>query len=144
MSFADGSGQSGMTNITQAHITKVATTMVPVSDQDSALAFYTEKLGFEVRMDMPYGDGERWLEVAPPGGEGTVALTPLRPGATEWELGRQTGIGLHSDDIDADYASMKDAGVDVDAEVSRFGAPVPPMFWFRDQDGNSLLVVGDN
>src|SRR3954447_21351485 len=130
-----------MTNITQPKITKVATTMVPVSDQDAAVAFYTDKLGFEKRMDMPYGDGERWVEVAPPGGEGTVALTAMRADATEWELGRQTGIALYSEDIKADHAALKDAGVDVD-ELNDWGPPVPPMFWFRDQDGNTLLIVG--
>jgi len=130
-----------MTNTTKTHIEKVATSMVPVSDQDQAVAFYTEKLGFEKRMDMPYGDGERWIEVAPAGGESTVALTPLRPGADGWELGRMTGISFYSNDIHADHAALKDAGVDCD-DVSDFGAPVPPMFWFRDQDGNTLLMVG--
>ncbi len=62
-------------------ITEVATVIVPVADQDRALEFYVETLGFEKRMDMPYGDGNRWLEV------------------------------------------------------------VPPMFFFRDVDGNSLLIV---
>jgi catechol 2,3-dioxygenase-like lactoylglutathione lyase family enzyme len=130
-----------MTNLTQAHITKVALTMVPVSDQDAAVAFYTEKLGFEKRMDMPYGDGERWIEVAPPGGESTVALTPIRPGADDWELGRQTGISFHSSDIKADHEALQAAGVDCD-ELNDWGPPVPPMFWFRDQDGNTLLMVG--
>jgi catechol 2,3-dioxygenase-like lactoylglutathione lyase family enzyme len=130
-----------MTNITQSHIAKIATTMVPVSDQDQAVAFYTEKLGFEKRVDIPYGDGERWVEVGPVGGETTVALTPLRPDADGWELGRQTGIGFYSEDIKADHEALSAAGVDVD-ELNDWGPPVPPMFWFRDQDGNSLLVVG--
>jgi catechol 2,3-dioxygenase-like lactoylglutathione lyase family enzyme len=121
--------------------TKVALTMVPVSDQDAAIDFYTSKLGFEKRTDMPFGEGERWVEVAPPNGEATIALTPLRPGADGWQLGRMTGIALESSDIRADHAAMKDAGVDCD-DVSDFGEPVPPMFWFRDQDGNTLLMVG--
>src|SRR4051794_6050905 len=132
-----------MTNLTQSHITKVATIMVPVSDQDAALAFYTEKLGFEKRMDVPYGEGERWVEVAPPGGESTVALTSMRPDSTEWQLGRMTGVSFFSSDIKADHAALTEAGVDVD-ELSDFGPPVPPMFWLRDQDGNTLLVVGEN
>ena len=130
-----------MTNLTQTHITKLATAMVPVSDQDAALAFYTEKLGFEKRVDVPYGEGERWIEVAPSGGESTVALTPMRPEATEWELGRMTGISFFSTDIHADHAALTEAGVDCD-DVADYGAPVPPMFWFRDQDGNTLLMVG--
>ena len=39
------------------------------------------------------------------------------------------------------HAELKAAGVDVDAEVSRFGAPVPPMFWFRDPENNTLMIV---
>jgi hypothetical protein len=53
----------------------------------------------------------------------------------------QTGITITSDDVDATHATLKDAGVDVDAEVSRMGDPVPPMFWLRDQDANVLMVV---
>lgn len=128
-----------MTNITQTHITKVATAMIPVSDQDAAIDFYTSKLGFEKRMDVPYGDGERWVEVAPPGGEATLALTSMR--GDDWTPGRMTGVSLVADDIDATHAALRDAGVDCD-DVSRFGDPVPPMFWFRDQDTNTLLIVG--
>jgi catechol 2,3-dioxygenase-like lactoylglutathione lyase family enzyme len=123
------------------NITQIATTMVPVEDQDKALAFYTDKLGFETRADIPYGNGERWIEVAPPGGASTVALTGVRVEG-EWVAGRQTGISFATTDIHADHAKLRDAGVDVDAEVSDFGGPVPPMFWLRDLDGNSLLVVG--
>lgn len=54
---------------------------------------------------------------------------------------KDTGITLQTDDIDAYHAQLKDRDVDVDAEVSRFGDPVPPMFWFRDPEGNTLMVV---
>ena len=53
----------------------------------------------------------------------------------------QTGITLTTDDIDATHAQFTALGVDVDAEVSRMGAPVPPMFWFRDPAGHTLMVV---
>ncbi len=52
---------------TSTNITKVGRVIIPVSDQDKALEFYTGTLGFEVRADMPFGDGDRWLEVAPRG-----------------------------------------------------------------------------
>ena len=55
--------------------------------------------------------------------------------------GRQTGISLQTDAIDALHTELRDAGVDVDDDVSRMGDPVPPMFWLRDPDGNSLIVV---
>jgi catechol 2,3-dioxygenase-like lactoylglutathione lyase family enzyme len=59
---------------TRTRIKHVGTVIVPVSDQDRALDFYVEKLGFEKRTDAAYGDGDRWVEVAPPGAETTIAL----------------------------------------------------------------------
>ena len=118
-------------------ITKVGTVMVPVSDQDRAIEFYTQKLGFEVRGDTPYGDGERWVEVAPVGGETSIALVLPREGMS---TGVNVNLGLTTEDVDADHAHLEGQGVDVD-DVMRMGGPVPPMFFFRDQDGNTLLVV---
>jgi hypothetical protein len=55
--------------------------------------------------------------------------------------GQQTGICLDTTDVEGDHAALKAAGVDVDAEISDMGDPVPPMFWLRDTDGNALIVV---
>jgi catechol 2,3-dioxygenase-like lactoylglutathione lyase family enzyme len=123
---------------TRTRITQLATVTVPVSDQDRALEFYIDKLGFEKRTDLPYGDGERWLEVAPAGAETTLAIIPPRPGEA---TGIQTRVGLMTKDVDADHASLKARGVDVDDEVVRWGDPVPPMFFFRDPDGNTFFAV---
>jgi catechol 2,3-dioxygenase-like lactoylglutathione lyase family enzyme len=123
---------------TSTSITEVGTVMIPVSDQDRAIDFYVGTLGFEPRGDTPYGDGERWVEVAPPGAATTVALVPPREGDP---VGIHTRVGLTSDDIDADHAHLRERDVDVDDAVMRMGDPVPPMFFFRDPDGNTLLVV---
>jgi catechol 2,3-dioxygenase-like lactoylglutathione lyase family enzyme len=123
---------------TSTRISQIGTVIVPVSDQDAAIAFYTGKLGLEKRTDIPFGNGERWVEVAPPGAETTIAIVRPRPGEP---TGVDTRIALSSADIDADHADLKARGVDVDVEVSRMGDPVPPMFFFRDQDGNKLFVV---
>jgi|SRR5947209_1436152 len=124
---------------TKAHVNKISTVVIPVADQDGLIEFYTEKLGFEKRVDVPFGNGMRWVEVGPAGAVTTIALAPPPPNA---ETGnRQTGIGLQTDDIDGYHAELKANGVDVDAEVSRMGDPVPPMFWLRDPEGNSLLVI---
>lgn len=64
---------------TSTNITQVGTVIVPVSDQDQAIAFYTEKLGFEKRSDVPFGNGDRWVEVAPAGADTTIAIVPPRP-----------------------------------------------------------------
>ena len=125
---------------TKTHVEKIATVIVPVSDQDRAIAFYVEKLGLEKRTDVPFGNGYRWVEVAPADAETTVALAPPPEGKPTGN--RETGISLYSQDIDGYHAQLKADGVDVDAEVSRMGDPVPPMFWLRDPEGNTLMVVG--
>ena len=127
---------------TTTRIDKLGTVVVPVSDQDRAVAFYVDTLGFEKRTDVPFGNGYRWVEVAPEGVETTIAIVPPPPGKPSGNV--ETGIGLNTRDIDALYAELKDAGVDVDVEVSRMGDPVPPLFWFRDPDNNSLMVVEIN
>jgi catechol 2,3-dioxygenase-like lactoylglutathione lyase family enzyme len=124
---------------TTTHIKKISTICVPVADQDRLIDFYEQSLGFEKRADMPFGGSYRWVEVAPPGAVTTIALAPPGPGMSTG--GMMTGIALQTDDIDATYAELKQRGVDVDDQVSRMGDPVPPMFWLRDPEGNSLMVV---
>jgi catechol 2,3-dioxygenase-like lactoylglutathione lyase family enzyme len=125
---------------TTAPFTKIGIVCVPVSDTDRAIAFYVDTLGLEKRVDAPFGGDYRWVEVAPAGtAETTIALAPPPPGKPVG--GMETGIGLHTPDIDALHADLKARGVDVDAEVSRMGDPVPPLFWLRDPDGNVLMVV---
>jgi catechol 2,3-dioxygenase-like lactoylglutathione lyase family enzyme len=127
-----------MTTDTATHITQVGTIIVPVADQDAAIAFYTEKLGFEKRSDVPFGNGDRWVEVGPAGQTTTIALVPPREGE---DVGIATRVAFSTTDIDADHTALAARGVDVDAEVMHMGGPVPPMFWFRDQDKNSYLLV---
>ena len=125
---------------TKSRVTKVATVVVPVAEQERAIEFYTEKLGLEKRIDVPFGNGYRWVELAPGDAETTIALAPPPEGKPTGN--RETGISLYTEDIDGYHAELKAAGVDVDAEISRMGDPVPPLFWLRDPEGNSLMVVG--
>ena len=124
---------------TKTHVTKIGTVVIPVADQDREIEFYVEKLGFEKRADVPFGNGQRWVEVAPGDAVTTIALAPPPPGRSTGN--RETGIGLQTEDIDAFHAELKAAGVDVDPEVSRMGDPVPPLLFLRDPEGNSLMVV---
>ncbi|HEY3765364.1 MAG TPA: VOC family protein [Gaiellales bacterium] len=120
-------------------IDTISLVIVPATDQDRSIEFYVEKLGFEKRTDIPFGGEYRWVEVYPPTGTTGIALAPPRPGIDPTAV--QTGITLSTADVDAAHAQLRSSGVDVDAEVSRMGDPVPPMFWFRDPDGNSLMIV---
>jgi predicted enzyme related to lactoylglutathione lyase len=123
---------------TATKIRTIGLVCVPTPDQDEAIEFY-ESLGFEKRTDVPMGGGYRWVEVYPPEGTTGIALAPPRPG-TQVTPG-QTGITLFTSDIDSTHAELKSRGVNVDAEVSRMGGPVPPMFSFQDPTGHSLMVV---
>jgi catechol 2,3-dioxygenase-like lactoylglutathione lyase family enzyme len=134
----ENEGGQQMTTTTKSGITTIGLVVVPVADQDRSIGFY-ESIGFEKRTDIGFGDKYRWVEVYPPSGSTGIALAPPRPG--EELQAKDTGISLQSEDVDATRSYMQSQGVDVDAEVARLGDPVPPMFWFRDPDGHSLLVV---
>jgi catechol 2,3-dioxygenase-like lactoylglutathione lyase family enzyme len=125
------------------NISKVGRVCVTVADTDRAIDFYVGTLGFEKVVDVPMGPQLRWVEVAVPHGETTaettIALAPPPQGRQAG--GSQTGICLDTSDVDGAHAALKAAGADIDDEVTRWGGTVPPMFWIRDPDGNSLIVV---
>ena len=121
-----------------ARITKVGRVLVPVSDQDDAIKFYTTTMGLSLVADVPYGDGDRWVEVAPPSGGATVAVVPPQG---DYQPGRMTGIALESPDPRADHAELRAKGVDVDAELMGGDGTVPLLFFFRDNNKNQLMIV---
>ena len=128
-----------MSDLTQVPttVTSIGVAMFTVADQDAALAFYTEKLGYEVRGDMRFGEnGEmRWLEVAPAGSTARLALNPPMQGAPGG-----SGIGVETPDVLGEHKRLKALGVDVDPEPMRSpGAPL--LFMLRDPDGNHIAVV---
>lgn len=125
-----------MTEDTKTRITRLHTVGVPVTDQDRALDFYAGTLGLETRMNVPAGDGKRWIEVAPPGAVTTIALVAEK---ANQPTGHDTGIRLATADADAKHADLLARGVDAD-EVLRWPG-VPAMFAFRDPDGNTLEIV---
>lgn len=127
--------------MTQAttHFSTISRVIVGVSDQDRAIDFYVGTLGFEKTADTPFGDGDRWVEVSTPEGGTTIALANPPGGTAD---GSMTGISLRTADVEAAHEHLRSKGVDVD-EILRFDPPVPPMFFFRDQHGNTLHVSQD-
>lgn len=123
---------------TPAPRASLATAMFTVSDQDAALAFYTDTLGWEVRGDVRFGpDGEhRWLEVAPPGSVARLALNPPMGGTPGG-----SAIGVEVPDVLAEHARLSAVGgVDLDAAPEQMpGAPL--LFSLRDPDGNHIWIV---
>jgi catechol 2,3-dioxygenase-like lactoylglutathione lyase family enzyme len=119
-------------------ITKLGRVMVPVSDQDEAIEFYTTTLGFSVVADVPFGENERWVEVGPLSGGAALALVPPQG---DYQPGRMTGIALESSDPLADHAELQGKGVDVDKELVGGEGGVPLLFFFRDNNKNHLMIV---
>jgi catechol 2,3-dioxygenase-like lactoylglutathione lyase family enzyme len=143
--------------MTATAIRDVGAVFVPVADQDRSLEFFVDKLGFEKRTDFAYGGGQhRWIEVAPPGAANTIALVPPSEGTSAG--GDVARCAFATADIEADHATLRARGVDVDAEIARTGTarsglvstavsvedPVPAQFFVRDPDGNRFLIVQPN
>lgn len=117
-------------------ITTIRTVAIPAEDQDRSLAFYVGQLGLEVRTDVEMSGGFRWIEVAPPGSDVTVALMPSGP---DLPTGVDTGIRFVTGDARGEHATMTGHGVDVGELLDWPDAPL--MFHFRDPDGNTLYLV---
>ena len=123
-------------------ITHVHSATLMVKDQDAALDFYLGKLGWEKRADSVYGEnGERWIEVGPPGATTVLALIrPQDAGAPPEAAGGYKGVSLVTDDMDATYEELRGKGV---------GFTQPPeempwgqkATWFDDPDGNRFFLV---
>src|SRR3954470_484382 len=118
-----------------------ATAFVPVSDQDKAVDFFVETLGLEKLADFAYGEGQRWVEVGPPGGMLRIAVTRR----DDARAGGETGLAVGTPDVEAARTDLESRGASVDPiiregdpEVEWAGATLagpPPMFLFRDPDG---------
>lgn len=138
----------------ETHIHQVGAVFVPVTDQERALRFYVETLGFETRADFVYGGAIRWIEVAPPGAANTIAL--VAPGEGKAVGGDETYCAFATTDIESDTplcareASMLTRRSPAPAPVGRAWSRLtpssrirwPPQFFFRDVDGNRFLIVG--
>ena len=117
-------------------ITDVRTIAINVADQEDALGFYVDKLGFEKRLDAPISPTMRWIEVAPSGATTSIALN-ARDGTSD--ISSDTGIRFSVPDAEAEHAAMRERGVSVGDVLRSDG--VPPMYTFDDPDGNRFYIV---
>ncbi|MFI6887406.1 VOC family protein [Streptosporangium canum] len=118
----------------QPVVTGVRTVSVPVDDQEQALRFYVDTLGFTVLRDESIPTG-RWIELAPGGDNVVVTLEQAAPDVTRGPI----TIRFTTDDAAAAHAALNAAGVDIDEILQWPG--VPPMFAFRDPDGNAFSIT---
>lgn len=115
-------------------ISQIRTITVLVADQDRAKAFYTDTLGFQIRTDLIMGEN-RWLEVVPTDGRTAIVLHRPFPGMS---AGTSKGVILDSDDLDADCARLRDAGVDIEGPRD---LPWGRQATFNDPDGNGFVLA---
>ncbi len=120
---------------TKTHITGVRTVSIPVRDQDAALRFYVDTLGFVELRDHPTPGGGRFIELAPGSDTTIVTLEPASPEQTRGAI----SIRFTTDDAEAARTELGAAGVDTD-EILRWPG-VPAMFAFRDPDGNAFSIT---
>jgi len=130
-----------MSNPTQASttISSIGVAMFTIADQDAAIAYYTQSLGWELRSDVSFGDegAMRWVEVAPPGSTARLALSPPM-GKGEPGGG---AIGVETPDVEAEYARVQAIDAVRTGEMMGGDGPVPRMFSIEDPDGNHIWVV---
>ena len=91
-------------------IKHVGTVCVYVKDQQKALEFDRDVLGFEVRQDQPMGPNARWIEVAPKGSQ--TRVVPFTPPGQEDRIGTFSGVVFSCDDIEATYTELTAKGVE--------------------------------
>lgn len=125
----------GKKTATPTHITGIRTVSIPVDDQDTALPFYTNTLGFTVLRDNPTPNGGRWIELGAGGDNDIVTLEPAAPGVARGAI----AIRFSTNDAEAAHAALLAAGVDTD-DILRWPG-VPAMFAFRDPDGNTFSIT---
>jgi predicted enzyme related to lactoylglutathione lyase len=109
---------------------------IPVRDQDKALAFYTQKLGFAVATDQPFNDTQRWIELRIPGAETNVVL--FTPEGHENRIGEHQTVTFYSNNVKKTYDELTGRGVE-------FVTPPQDADWgvfaiFKDQDGNQFVL----
>ena len=107
-----------------------------VRDQDRALAFFTEKLGFTVATDQPFNDSQRWIELRIPGADTRLVL--FTPDGHENRIGTMSNIAFVADNVPKTYEELKARGVE-------FVGPVQNAEWgssaiFKDPDGNTFAL----
>lgn len=117
-------------------IRKLKFVSIPTRDQEAALAFWTEKVGFKVATDQPMGPGKRWIELSIPGAETGIVL--FTPEGQEDRVGTFFNGSFACDDVDYAYQQMLKRGV-------AFEGPPAKERWgtfakFKDSDGNVFVL----
>lgn len=121
---------------------KIKSIVLLVNDQQEALDFYTQKLGFEVKVDAPFDGNNRWLTIAlPDQPELEVILSLAKTDEAKSKVGNQLDaenalLGITTDEINADLARLTEKKVDLTSDL--MDEPYGKFVFFKDLYGNSL------
>ena len=116
-------------------VTQIQLISLPVADQDRALRFYVDVLGFNLVRDNPMRPGQRWVQVAPPGAQTSITLVTWFP---TMPPGSAKGTVLESDDLDADVAALAARGLSIEGGIQ--SQPWGRYVTFDDPDGNGIVL----
>jgi uncharacterized glyoxalase superfamily protein PhnB len=127
-------------------INTIGGVVVMVSDQAQAVKFYTEKIGFDIRLNVPFHGG-KWIEVAPKDSESTLSImepnsqmmSPEELESAKKKIGKNTGVWFFSSDIQSTYEVLKAKGVDISKpEKQEWGGILSQV---KDLDGNIFTLL---
>lgn len=117
-------------------IKRVKFVSIPVRDQNRALDFYTEKLGFTIITDQPFDNKQRWIELKVPKAETRVVL--FTPDGEEKRIGTMMNMSFECEDIDQTYQELKKRGVEFEGPPQKQPWGIYAMF--KDSEGNQFVV----
>ena len=120
--------------------------VIMVSDQAQAVKFYAEKVGFDIRLNVPFFGG-KWIEIAPKDSESTLSImepnaqlmTPEELEIARKNIGRNTGVWFYTSDIQSTYEDLKSKGVDITKPEKQEWGGI--MSLVRDLDGNVFTLL---
>ena len=112
---------------------------IPAADQNRALDFYTEKLGFTIITDQPFGGGQRWIELRVPKAETRVVL--YTPEGQESRIGTMMNMAFTCEDIEQTYKELVARGVEFEGPPQK--QPWGTYAMFKDSEGNSFALSED-
>ena len=107
-----------------------------VKDQDRALKFYTQQLGFKLLVDAPMGEGQRWIELEIPGAQTQIVL--FTPEGHEDRIGTSSNVIFTTDNIGKTYQELKDRGVQFTKGPAN--EPWGSYALFQDSEGNTFCL----
>ncbi len=120
-------------------ITHLKFMSIPVADQERALKFYTEKLGFKVATDQAMGPGRRWIELRIEKAQTRIVLFTMD--GEEGRVGTQMNCSLACDDVEATYRQLVARGVEFEGPPQK--QPWGSYAIMKDSEGNRFVVGSD-